>query len=127
MLVNVTFPNGRTGRCGFLLLFDQVSGRYLWEFAQVMASEQTVRMAAGIGTRALIYVAPDKVVAFGYAHPSLIVHESSGKASGIDEAEAKASEEILARLPSIQARKTDDRVILPIGSHCRENSLSERH
>lgn len=114
MLVDVTFPNGRACRCALLILFDQPTGRYLWEFGQVMANEQTSRMTGGIGGRALIYVAPDRMVGFGYALPSLVIHESLGKASGIDEAEAKTSTEILGRLPAIQAHSTDDRVIIPI-------------
>jgi hypothetical protein len=114
MLVNVTYPNGRNVKGSFIVLFDQPTGRYLWEFGQVMTNEQTSRMSVGTGTRSLTYVAADRIVKFGYAYPYLFAHESLGRANGIDDAEVKATNELVARLPAIQAYKTDDRVIMSL-------------
>jgi len=114
MLVDVTWPNGRTGRAAFLILFDPPSGLYLWEFGAVPLTDQMTTMTPGIG-RASLYLAADRLIKFGFAyHWGLIVHESLNKANSIDDAQTKASSEVLGRLPAIQALNPNDRVIISV-------------
>jgi hypothetical protein len=60
-------------------------------------------MMPATGKHAFVYSAPEKLLLFSFGYPNLVVHESSRKANGIDDAESQALREATTRLPA--ARK----------------------
>lgn len=114
MLVDVTYTDGRPRKGALLIFFNSSSGRYLWQFGLVPQRKKTSTMTRHYGTTVLVHAAGDRLVLFGFTG-SLVIHESLGKANGIEDAEAKALAEATSRLPAKLTGRTDDRVIINLG------------
>jgi len=95
-----------------MILLDPSSGRYVWDFGPVPLNETTSNHMTGYGTISMIYVSGDRLVDFSFGLPYLVAHETFGKASSVDDAEAKAIAEATGRLPAKLMHKTDDRVMI---------------
>ena len=114
MLLDTAY-GGKPRKGALLILFDPSSGRYLWEFGPVGQNEKASTHTVDYGTIALAHVASDRLVIFAFARPFLLVHESLGKASGIDDAETRVLAELSGQLPAKFTGRHDDRVLINLG------------
>jgi len=113
MLVDVVY-NGRPRKGALVIYYDSASGRYMWEFAPVPVTESAFTMTGGYGRTGFVYKASDRLIIFGWGHPTLMIQESFTKANGIDDAESRALSEATARLPAKMVHATDDRIVINI-------------
>jgi hypothetical protein len=112
MLVDVAYTDGRPRKGAVAIFYDADSGFYMWEFGPVPMTEQTSTMTRGYGSTGFVYKAGDRLIVFGWYWNTLVIHESSTRAHGLDDAEAKALDEATGSLPKKLVHKTDDRVVI---------------
>lgn len=124
MYVDITDREGKPRKGALLIIFDQWSGRYVYEFGPVRMDEQKLTISSGYGTTGVAYVAPDRIIVFAFGPPSLIVHESFAKASRMDEAELGALSDATGRLEAKLKGRTDDRVLVDLSKLPRGFFLS---
>ena len=104
-MVEVVYPSGRKPRPEVLVLFDRRSGLFLWEFGEPGDRHQSPRIADAFGRGGMLaYVDAHLLVTLRLlenAIPSILIHESSETADGIDAAESKSLEQVADNIPKL--------------------------
>lgn len=115
MYVDILPHDGAPRKGALLVIFDAASGQYLYEWHPVPIDEQKLTISSGYGSRAVTYVARDRIIVFGFSQPSLLVHESFAKASSMDEAELGALWSANGGFQPKSNRKPDNRLVVELG------------
>lgn len=104
--VEYRYASGRTGRTGFLVLFDSGTGRFTWDLRM---PTDALQMLDTFKRCTLLYSLPDRLVSFTFDH-AIVVRESSEKASSVNDAESRSLQAAAQWLASLES---DPREIVP--------------
>jgi hypothetical protein len=105
MMVDITYPSGKSGKGDLVILFDSTSGYFFARLGRLAGTDRALVLANDLRSSSRVYESSDGLILFTVRTPLLFISDSQQKASSIDDAQTKALKQATDELGDLEAER----------------------